>query len=139
MEVCWWEGAEATQWRCGDNSNDSPITLEEPPTLSSSHGHPNSAYPQLPPRPQQSGCTLTTEAFPAGADVATGHVLAGATVHAGVGFTLIVVNVTVCPAPARVAVTPVALGKNWGMKHRIRSSLALVATPVTIYPAKPSS
>lgn len=64
----------------------------------------------------QSNPSLTTEALPAGADVATGHVLAGATIHAGIGFTLIVVNVTVCPTPARVAVTLVALGKNWGIK-----------------------
>lgn len=83
------------------------------------------------------GCTLTAEALPAGADVAAGHVLAGATVHAGIGLTLVIVNVAVCPAPAWVTVTPVALGKNWGIKHRIWSNLTLPAPPAIIYAAKP--
>lgn len=35
--------------------------------------------------------------------VAAGHVLAGSAVHAGVGFALVVVDVTVRTTPARVA------------------------------------
>lgn len=40
--------------------------------------------------------------------VSTGHVLAGSPVHAGVGLTLIVIDVTVWAAPARVTGTFVA-------------------------------
>lgn len=54
------------------------------------------------------GGVLTTEARPAGADVAAGHVLAGAAVHAGVGLALVVVDVAVWAAPARVAQALVA-------------------------------
>lgn len=53
--------------------------------------------------------TLTTEAFSAGAYVATGHVFAGATVDTRVGLTLIVVDVTVCPTPPRGTVTFVSV------------------------------
>lgn len=53
--------------------------------------------------------TLTTEAFSAGAYVATGHVFAGATVDTRVGLTLIVVDVTVCPTPPRGTVTFVSI------------------------------
>ena len=45
---------------------------------------------------------LTSEAHATGANVSTGHVLAGASIHARVGFTLIVVDVTVFTTPARV-------------------------------------
>ncbi len=45
---------------------------------------------------------LTSEAHATGANISAGHVLAGASIHAGVGFTLIVVDVTVFTAPARV-------------------------------------
>lgn len=48
---------------------------------------------------------LTTEAFPAGAHVAAGHVLAGAAVDTGVGFTLVIVDVTACPTPPGLTVT----------------------------------
>lgn len=44
----------------------------------------------------------TTEACPARAHVATGHVLTGAPVHAGVRLALVVVDVAVGPTPARV-------------------------------------
>lgn len=46
-----------------------------------------------------------TEAFSAGAYVAAGHVLAGATVDTRVGLALIVVDVTVCSTPPRGTVT----------------------------------
>lgn len=49
--------------------------------------------------------TLTTEAFSAGAHVATGHVLAGATVDTRVGLALIVVDITVRSTPPRGTVT----------------------------------
>lgn len=52
---------------------------------------------------------LTTESLVAGAKVAAGHVLAGSTVHTRVGLAFVVVDVTVGPTPARVAVTLVAL------------------------------
>lgn len=59
------------------------------------------------------GCALinvglavgATEAFPAGAHVAAGHVPAGAAIDAGVRLTLVVVNVAVGPTPPRVTVT----------------------------------
>ena len=53
----------------------------------------------------RSPAPLTTEAFPAGAHVAAGHVLAGAPVDTGVRLTLVVVDVTVCPTPPGVTVT----------------------------------
>lgn len=43
--------------------------------------------------------------------VSTGHVLAGSTIHAGVGFAFIVIDVTVWAAPARVAGTFVTNAK----------------------------
>lgn len=49
--------------------------------------------------------SLTTEALPAGAHVAAGHVPAGATVGTRVGLTLIVVHITVGAAPPGVTVT----------------------------------
>lgn len=55
--------------------------------------------------------TLTTEAFSTGAYVATGHVLAGATVDTRVGLTLVVVDVTVCSTPPRGTVTLVPTGR----------------------------
>ena len=48
---------------------------------------------------------LTTESSSAGAVVATRHVLAEAPIHARVGLTLVVVEVAVGPAPARVTET----------------------------------
>lgn len=54
---------------------------------------------------------LTGEADSAGAVVSTGHVLAGSTVHAGVGFAFIVIDVTVGTTPAGVAGTFVANAK----------------------------
>lgn len=54
------------------------------------------------PHPRPWTAVLTSEAHAAGADVAAGHVLTRASVHAGVGFTLVVVDVTVLAAPARV-------------------------------------
>lgn len=45
---------------------------------------------------------LTSEAHATSADVSAGHVLAGAAIHAWVGFTLVVVDVTILAAPARV-------------------------------------
>lgn len=63
------------------------------------------------PRPPGRTClavsptTLTTEAFSAGAHIATGHVFAGATVDTRVRLTLIVVDVTVCSTPPRGTVT----------------------------------
>lgn len=44
-----------------------------------------------------------------GANVSTDHVFAGASVHAGVGLALVVVDVTVSADPARVAEAPVAV------------------------------
>lgn len=49
------------------------------------------------------GGTPTAEARLAGAHVAAGHVLACAPIHAGVRLALIVVDVTVQTAPARIA------------------------------------
>lgn len=43
--------------------------------------------------------------------VATGHVLAGPTIHARVGLTFVVIDVTVRATPARVAGTFVANAK----------------------------
>lgn len=70
---------------------------------------------------------LTTEAFAAGAHVATGHVSAGAAVDTGVGLTLVVVDTTVCPTPPGVTLTfvpaevtvwfrsgPRCVGLGWG-------------------------
>lgn len=51
----------------------------------------------------------TTEAGAACADVATGHVLTGASIHTGVGLTLIVVDVTVDTTPSRVANTVISI------------------------------
>lgn len=45
---------------------------------------------------------LTSEAHATSADISAGHVLAGAEIHAWVGFTLVVVDVTVLATPARV-------------------------------------
>lgn len=45
---------------------------------------------------------LTGEAHATGADVSAGHVLAGASIHTWVGFTLIVVDVAVFTTPARI-------------------------------------
>lgn len=45
---------------------------------------------------------LTSEAGSAGAVVSAGHIPAGPSVHARVGLTLVVVDVTVGSAPARV-------------------------------------
>lgn len=50
-----------------------------------------------------------TEAFSAGAYIATGHVFAGATVDTRVGLALVVVDVTVCPTPPRGTVTLVPI------------------------------
>lgn len=52
---------------------------------------------------------LTTESLSTGADIATGHVLASAAIRAWVGFTLVVIDVTVCTTPAWITVTLVAL------------------------------
>lgn len=54
---------------------------------------------------------LTSEAHAATANVSAGHVLAGASIHTRVGFTLIVVDVTVFTAPARITQAFVADGK----------------------------
>lgn len=51
----------------------------------------------------------TTESNSTGADIAAGHVFTGASVHTGIGLAFIVVDVTVCTAPARVTVTFVAI------------------------------
>lgn len=51
---------------------------------------------------------FTGEAGPASAVVSAGHIPAGPSVHARVGFTLVVVDVTVASAPARVACAFVA-------------------------------
>ena len=55
---------------------------------------------------------LTGEAHEAGADVAAGHVFAGPSVHTGVGLTLVGVEVTVLPTPARVTKTLVTEDDN---------------------------
>lgn len=74
-----------------------------------------------PPTPEGALCSrsppLTTEAFPAGAHVAAGHVPAGAAVDAGVRLTLVVVNVAVGPTPPRVTVTLIPAG---GTTPRLR-------------------
>lgn len=51
----------------------------------------------------------TAEASAACADVATGHVLTGASIHTGVGLTLIVIDVTVDTTPARVTNTVISI------------------------------
>lgn len=53
-------------------------------------------------------CQFTGEAGPASAVVSAGHISAGPSIHARVGFTLVVVDVTVASAPARVACAFVA-------------------------------
>lgn len=53
-------------------------------------------------------CRFTGEAGSASAVVSAGHIPAGPSVHARVGFTLVVVDVTVASAPARVACAFVA-------------------------------
>ena len=53
--------------------------------------------------------TLTCKTNLTGANISTDHVFAGAAVHAGVGFALVVVDVTVSADPARVAEAPVAV------------------------------
>lgn len=60
---------------------------------------------------------LTGEADSARAVVSAGHVLAGSTVHAGVGFALVVIDVTVGAAPAGVAGAFVA-----GAKEKVELS-----------------
>lgn len=55
--------------------------------------------------------TLTSEAHATGANVSAGHVLAGASIHTGVGFTLIVVDVAVFATPARVTQAFIADGE----------------------------
>lgn len=50
----------------------------------------------------------TSETRTARANVAAGHVLAGAAVHAWIGFTLVVVDVAVFATPARVTQALVA-------------------------------
>lgn len=60
---------------------------------------------------------LTGEADSARAVVSAGHVLAGSTVHAGVGFAFIVIDVTVGAAPAGVAGAFVA-----GAKEKVELS-----------------
>lgn len=62
---------------------------------------------------------LTREADSARAVVSAGHVLAGATVHAGVGLALVVVDVTVGAAPAGVAGAFVASAKGKGGVERV--------------------
>lgn len=62
---------------------------------------------------------LTGEADSARAVVSAGHVLAGATVHAGVGLALVVVDVTVGAAPAGVAGALVASAKGKGGVERV--------------------
>lgn len=52
---------------------------------------------------------LTGEARAARANVAAGHVLAGAAVHAWVGFTFVVVDVAIFATPARVTQALVAI------------------------------
>lgn len=54
---------------------------------------------------------LTSEAHATGANISTGHVLAGASVHARVGFTLVVVDVAVFATPARITKAIVARRK----------------------------
>lgn len=60
--------------------------------------------------PHNRGRLLTGEAGAARANVAAGHVLAGAAVHARVGLALVVVDVAVLAAPARVTRALVAEG-----------------------------
>lgn len=54
---------------------------------------------------------LTSEAHSTWADVSAGHILAGASVHAGVGLALVVVDVTVLATPAIVTQTVVTKDK----------------------------
>lgn len=57
---------------------------------------------------------LTREAHTTGADVSAGHVLAGASIHTRVGLTLVVVDVAVLAAPARITQTVIADGEETG-------------------------
>lgn len=54
---------------------------------------------------------LTSEAHTTSANVSAGHVLAGAAIHTRVGFTLVVVDVAVFAAPARVTQAFIADGE----------------------------
>lgn len=54
---------------------------------------------------------LTGEAHATGANVSTGHVLAGASIHTRVGFTLVVVDVAVFTTPAGVTQAVIATRK----------------------------
>lgn len=139
----------------------------EPPAVSSSHGTPGCQRspipfwhrnlhcassdtsgqwghpPGAPTQPLAQGNVLshilTAEPFPAGADVTAGHVLAGATIHAGIGFTLIIVDITICAAPARVAITAVTLGKNKSIKQRFWCHLTMLWCEQCCAPAYPFS
>lgn len=62
-------------------------------------------------RMKASEAPRTTEASPARAVVSAGHVSAAASIHTGVGVALVIVNVAICAAPARVTNTVVAVGK----------------------------
>lgn len=64
---------------------------------------------------------LTGEAHATGANISAGHVLAGASVHARVGFTLVVVDVTVFTTPAGVTQAFVADGGENGGKRETSS------------------
>ena len=78
---------------------------QEPRGFSTAGVCPGSMRPPGPALGPGAPIPLTTEALPAGAHIAAGHVLAGASVDAGVRLTLIVVDVTVGPTPPGVTVT----------------------------------
>lgn len=73
------------------------------------------------PRRRPQTQTLTGEAHAAAADVSAGHVLAGASVHARVGFAFVVVDVAVFAAPAGVTQTVIP-EKNQSVKRQGPSS-----------------
>lgn len=66
---------------------------------------------------------LTSEAHATGANVSAGHILAGASIHTWVGFTLVVVDVAVFTAPARVAQAFIANRKKTLGKRYVKISL----------------
>lgn len=64
---------------------------------------------------------LTGEAHAAGANISAGHVLAGASVHTRVGFTLVVVDVAVFTAPAGVTQAFIADGEKMVENFSVKS------------------
>lgn len=98
-------------WACGQSKTRASVPAdghkEDPVCQGEKHQHRILHTTQI----------LTGEARTARANVAAGHVLAGATIHTWVGFTFVVVDVAVFATPARVTQALVAeIGEMIGKK-----------------------